>query len=262
MAKKAKRKPAAKTAKARAATRKRSTGGTAASKKPTKKAARASVRKPAKKKPVKKAAKKKAPRKAATKKTVRKAAPKRAAGARKTAGRTAKRVAVKPKRPAKAADASAGRSRSTPSRNRPASSRKGAAGGASTEKPKPRRRIKSPYTRRSLAPMRAALLEMRSRLLGDMNLMGQEALRADDSDVDAENVADHGTDAFERHMTLNLMENEARTLRQINEALETMAKGRYGVCGECEKPIPLARLEVLPYARTCVRCQEAAERLG
>ena len=61
-------------------------------------------------------------------------------------------------------------------------------------------------------------------------------------------------------MTLGLMENEARTLHQIEDALEQMEGGRYGVCILCGQAIPLARLEALPFATTCVPCQEKAER--
>jgi DnaK suppressor protein len=119
---------------------------------------------------------------------------------------------------------------------------------------------KSPYSKRDLQPMRAALLAKRLQLVGAIDRLGNEALRADEPDTDSEDVADHGTDAFERNMTLGLMENEARTLAQIEEALEQMATGRYGVCTQCGGPIPLARLEALPFATTCVPCQEKAER--
>jgi len=119
---------------------------------------------------------------------------------------------------------------------------------------------KSPYNKAQLLPLRKALLEARTRVIGDINLMEKEALRADDADVDVENVADHGTDAFERNMTLGLMEGEARTLRQIGEALDAIEAGRYGLCSTCGEPIPIARLEALPFAGTCVPCQEIQER--
>lgn len=126
---------------------------------------------------------------------------------------------------------------------------------------KPRPRIKSPYSRKSLQPLKQKLHDLRARLAGDIDSMGKEALRADEPEVDAENVADYGSDAFERTITLELMENEARTLRLINDALEAMENGVFGVCGACGEPIPLARLEALPFASNCVKCQAAAERL-
>jgi len=121
---------------------------------------------------------------------------------------------------------------------------------------------KSPYSKKELQPMRAALLVLRSRLQGAIDKLGNEALRADESETDAEDVADHGSDAFERNMTLGLLETEARTLQQIEEALEQMETGRYGVCTACGQAVPLARLEALPFATTCVPCKEKQERRG
>jgi RNA polymerase-binding protein DksA len=231
---KAKGKPKAKAAAKKPAARK-----AAAKKRPVKKAPAkkpAAKQRPVKKAPAKKAVRKKTPAKrpAARKKTVAKKAPAKKAPLKKTAAAkkpvrkvTANRVAAKPKPAPK------------------------------PEKPKLK---KSPYTRTQLKPMRVALMTLRARLVGDIDLMGREALRADEADVDAENMADHGTDAFERNMTLELMENESRTLRSIDSALETMVAGRYGLCSECGEGIPLARLEALPFAQTCVPCQEAQER--
>ncbi|MCB9899323.1 MAG: TraR/DksA family transcriptional regulator [Planctomycetes bacterium] len=104
-------------------------------------------------------------------------------------------------------------------------------------------------------------MERRRRITGDLTLMGDEALRASDPDVDADNVADHGSDAYERNLTLGLMEHDARTLQQIDLALAAMSQGVYGLCSDCDAPIPLARLEALPFATTCVPCQEKNEGL-
>lgn len=123
----------------------------------------------------------------------------------------------------------------------------------------PHKPVKSPYSAPQLKPLRKALLERRTRVMGDLNLMGDEALRAADPDVDAESVADHGSDAYERNLTLGLMEQDAKLLRKMEEALTAMDAGTYGVCSECEGSIPLARLEALPFATTCVPCQTRAE---
>lgn len=118
---------------------------------------------------------------------------------------------------------------------------------------------KSPYNKTQLKAMREALLVRRERVARDLNLMGDEALREGDHEIDAESVADHGTDAYERNLTLGLMEADSRTLRQIDTALLAMDDGSYGLCQECSEAIPLARLEALPFATTCVPCQERAE---
>jgi len=193
-----------------------------------------------------------------------KAAPGKPAAGKLVAG---KPVAGKPVAAGASPSADAARAKlpSVADRARQATAAARAAASKAGPKPvadkKPHARIKSPYSRKSLAPLKQKLLDLRARLAGDIDSMGKEALRADEPEVDAENVADYGSDAFERTITLELMENEARTLRSINDALEAMEAGVFGVCLVCGEPIPLARLEALPFASNCVKCQAAAERL-
>ena len=59
---------------------------------------------------------------------------------------------------------------------------------------------------------------------------------------------------------LAVIEALDRTLRQIDDALTRLHTGRYGICAGCEKPIPLARVEALPFATRCIGCQEKIER--
>lgn len=48
-------------------------------------------------------------------------------------------------------------------------------------------------------------------------------------------------------------------LRMVDEALDRIAAGDYGLCLGCDHPIPDKRLRAVPWARYCVECQE---RLG
>jgi DnaK suppressor protein len=189
-----------------------------------------------------------------------KAAPGKAAPGKPVAGKLAPGAAA-----GASADAARAKLPSVAERARQATAAARAAAAKAGPKPvadkKPKARMKSPYSRKALAPLKQKLLDLRARLAGDIDSMGKEALRADEPEVDAENVADYGSDAFERTITLELMENEARTLRLINEAFEAMEAGVFGVCAVCGEAIPLARLEALPFASNCVKCQAAAERL-
>jgi len=47
-----------------------------------------------------------------------------------------------------------------------------------------------------------------------------------------------------------------RQLRLVEEALERVSTGDYGICLACKRPIPQKRLEALPWARYCVACEE------
>ena len=64
---------------------------------------------------------------------------------------------------------------------------------------------------------------------------------------------------FVRAMDFALMEMESETLKKIDEALQRLEEGSYGVCVECAEKIAEARLKALPFANTCRECQERRE---
>jgi RNA polymerase-binding protein DksA len=64
--------------------------------------------------------------------------------------------------------------------------------------------------------------------------------------------ADGGSLAFEMEMDLSIEQNAKELLEKVERALRRMDQGTYGVCEVSGKPIPLARLEALPYATTTV----------
>ncbi|MEC7926150.1 MAG: TraR/DksA C4-type zinc finger protein [Actinomycetota bacterium] len=66
--------------------------------------------------------------------------------------------------------------------------------------------------------------------------------------------ADGGSMAFELEKELTLDENTKHLLNQIDHALVLIKKKRYGVCEQCKDPIPIARLEALPYSTNCKDC--------
>jgi DnaK suppressor protein len=54
-----------------------------------------------------------------------------------------------------------------------------------------------------------------------------------------------------------LQRNQADSmLKAINEALDRIDTGDYGLCLNCEQQLPTKRLEALPWARFCITCQE------
>ncbi|MDI5940297.1 MULTISPECIES: TraR/DksA family transcriptional regulator [Micromonospora] len=67
--------------------------------------------------------------------------------------------------------------------------------------------------------------------------------------------ADTG-DPGEAHTRAALVVAARRGVEQVADALRRIDEGGYGVCERCERAIPVQRLEVVPYARFCVPCQE------
>ena len=57
-------------------------------------------------------------------------------------------------------------------------------------------------------------------------------------------------------VSLRLNGYEYMQLRQIQEALDRLQLGDYGICLSCEEAIPPKRLQALPWAKYCVKCQE------
>jgi DnaK suppressor protein len=49
-------------------------------------------------------------------------------------------------------------------------------------------------------------------------------------------------------------------LAEVDRSLEAISEGSYGLCVDCEEPIGLKRLESIPWAPHCLRCQELLER--
>jgi DnaK suppressor protein len=75
-----------------------------------------------------------------------------------------------------------------------------------------------------------------------------------DSNADDEHDPEGATIAFERSQVDALIDQAERRLEEIDAALARLADGSYGTCARCGAPIPEARLEVRPTARTCVGC--------
>ncbi|MDQ0946667.1 DnaK suppressor protein [Streptomyces phaeochromogenes] len=50
-----------------------------------------------------------------------------------------------------------------------------------------------------------------------------------------------------------------RVLAQVEAAFARVQDGSYGICQSCSKPVPVERLEILPYTQFCVPCQRNAD---
>ena len=62
--------------------------------------------------------------------------------------------------------------------------------------------------------------------------------------------------SHDEFVSLRLNSLDYGQLRLVEEALDRVTSGDYGVCLACEQPIPAKRLCALPWARYCVPCQE------
>jgi RNA polymerase-binding transcription factor DksA len=77
-----------------------------------------------------------------------------------------------------------------------------------------------------------------------------------DRSPDPDNV-DGGAIAVELETDRSMVQNARDLLDAVKRAQDRMEKGLYGICEVTGEPIPVARLEAIPYATTTV---EAARR--
>jgi RNA polymerase-binding protein DksA len=102
------------------------------------------------------------------------------------------------------------------------------------------------------------LLEKRGEILANVNEMEDETLKKSRLDAAGDlssmpiHMADIGSDNYEQEFTLGLMDSERKLLKEIDDALQRIEQGIYGICEGTGKQIQKARLEAQPWARYCV----------
>lgn len=171
------------------------------------------------------------------------------------------------KRAAKSSKAS--RTAASPNGRAPKRASRSTRSASNLSAPRPRRTAAAPplpqiapspgsgLTEKDLAELHAALLAKRAELLGDVKALHSEATRANRQDASGDlssmpiHMADIGTDNYEQEFTLGLIESERQVLREIEEALDRMRNGTYGLCVATGQPIGRARLKAHPWARHC-----------
>jgi RNA polymerase-binding transcription factor DksA len=112
---------------------------------------------------------------------------------------------------------------------------------------------------------RDALLDIRSRLRGDVDQLTDEALHRNGAESSGNlsnmplHMADVGTENYDQEFDLGLIENQQGTLDQVQEALNRVDAGTFGLCIECGEPIAKARLQAIPYTPYCIECARKLE---
>ena len=109
-----------------------------------------------------------------------------------------------------------------------------------------------------LTSLRKALIEEQDRLRAEYrhDLAAAQAIKVEGTE-DLEELASIETD---QNLLFTHSEQERKTLRLIEEALERMDQGTYGLCLLTGEPIPVERLRQVPWARYVQSVQEKIER--
>ena len=105
---------------------------------------------------------------------------------------------------------------------------------------------------------RKRLLAKREELIQD--LAKNREVSDETVDESAQDMADRATSAYTKEFAYSLSESDRKTLILIDEALERLDAGTYGVCVHCAAPVQDKRLEAVPWARHCLDCQELQDK--
>lgn len=114
------------------------------------------------------------------------------------------------------------------------------------------RQLKIETFRGSLLLRRDAI---RAALRGDLSSLASFNSESGDS-------GDEAAMALCGELSSHMVEAESRELVKIDEALAKLNRGEFGDCEDCDKPIPLPRLSIVPYATLCIDCQVNFEKNG
>lgn len=110
------------------------------------------------------------------------------------------------------------------------------------------------------------LLRMRNELKEGIHYHTEETLRRSSRDDSGDlsgygqHQADAGTETFDRDLALSLVSSEQEALIEIEEAIQRIYNGTYGVCEMTGEEIATERLEAVPFARHSVEGQAQYER--
>lgn len=107
------------------------------------------------------------------------------------------------------------------------------------------------------------ILEKRKQIFEELN---QGELKESLQEGPGENsyafhLADVGSDSNEREKSFLVASIEGDMLAELDDALERIENGGFGVCAICDQPIHPKRLEAIPYARLCIGCKANEEKV-
>jgi DnaK suppressor protein len=113
------------------------------------------------------------------------------------------------------------------------------------------KQIKANLTQAEIEHFETLLLEKRRELLGNVKSMEDDTLKRERTDLSnlPLHMGDMGTDTYETDNALSLVDGERRIMEEIDEALDRIEKGTFGICLGTGKPISKARLQAIPWTK-------------
>jgi DnaK suppressor protein len=112
--------------------------------------------------------------------------------------------------------------------------------------------------KRKVKTYRDRLLERRESLFSQVT---EAEMSSRERDAEAtQDPADMAANAYTKELLISMSANDRHLLELIDEALKRVEGGDYGECVNCGEPVQEKRLDAVPWARYCVKCQDLQER--
>jgi len=106
--------------------------------------------------------------------------------------------------------------------------------------------------------LRNQLKDRRHHLLKEVKLRLSEF--RDSGGCRLTDTADIASNLVDDEIVMSIAQGEAREIEEIDNALNQIKKGKYGVCEGCGRKINKQRLMAIPFVSLCIKCKEAEER--
>ncbi len=134
-------------------------------------------------------------------------------------------------------------------------------------KPKPKPQVKprmdqtketDKLDRKTIAKFKRILLKEREQIVGEVKQIVESSKEMGQDGI--QDIGDEAANIYNKQVLLSLNENERLRLKEVDESLDRIENGTYGICEECGGPISIKRLEVRPVAKYCVPCLTKLEK--
>src|SRR5512136_1619743 len=107
--------------------------------------------------------------------------------------------------------------------------------------------------KKNLLSMRGEILNKAKKLKEDSYTLGTDGIQ---------DMADAASNSYNVDILMSISDNDLNLLKDIDNSLDKIKNGTYGICEECDEKINEKRLEANPVARYCISCKRLMEEKG
>lgn len=108
-----------------------------------------------------------------------------------------------------------------------------------------------------LEDFKKRLLKSRDEILNKAKKLQEDSYTLGTDGI--QDMADAASNSYNADILMRISDNDLILLKDIDNALDKIKNGTYGICEDCEEKIHEKRLEANPVARYCITCKRMME---